>query len=363
MFILDKQKDKAVLTIYGYVGGYYMDMRTVNQAIADVTKSGYTQLDFHFHTYGGDVIDGNLIYNFLAGFNGNVDIYIDGVAASMGSIIMLAGKNKPMISENGFIMIHCPSGGAYGNAEGLKQTAKLLTSMENNFKQKLIECTGKSEAEINLLFDGNDHWFDADEAIAYGLCSGKFSAKTQDIKTLDTTEASQLGAKAVFDRFTALTTNINQNPKKEMDKLSLIARFSLTGVTAESTDEQVLAALESKQKAIQETATAATKKSIEASVDASIAANKIKAEKRENYIARGEKIGIEELNAVFADMNPYASISENIKGDNVSDKDNKGDKPKAYSEYTNAELQAMVKADPAKFKAVYKAEFGVEPEL
>jgi len=276
---------------------------------------------------------------------------------------MLAGKNKPMIAENGFIMIHCPSGGAYGNAEKLKQMAKLLTSMENNFKQKLIECTGKSEAEINLLFDGNDHWFDADEAIAYGLCSGKFFAKTQDISTLDTTEASQLGAKAVFDRFTALTTNNNQNPQKEMDKLSLIARFSLTGVTAESTDEQVLAALETKQKAMQETATAATKKTIEAAVDAAIAAKKITAEKRDSYVARGEKIGIEELNAVFTDMNAYAPISANITGDKGGDNDDKGGKLKAYSEYTNAELQAMVQADSAKFKAVYKAEFGVEPEL
>jgi len=94
MFKVEKLSDKAVLTVYGYVGGYYMDMRAVNSAISDIQESGYKQLDFHMHTYGGSVIDGNLIYNFLAGFSGNVDIYIDGIAASMGSIIMLAGKNN-----------------------------------------------------------------------------------------------------------------------------------------------------------------------------------------------------------------------------------------------------------------------------
>ena len=42
MFKLEKQSDKAVLTIYGYVGGYYLDFRAVNAALEDITKSGFS---------------------------------------------------------------------------------------------------------------------------------------------------------------------------------------------------------------------------------------------------------------------------------------------------------------------------------
>ena len=147
MFLLEKKQDKAILIIYGYVGGYYLDYRNVADAIAEITKEGYKKLDFRIHTYGGFVFDGNLIYNFLAGFKGELNIYVDGVAASMGSIIIMAG-DKIHIAENGFIMIHAPEGGAYGNAKDLEQYAKLLRSMEKNFIKKLKEKTRSEERRV-----------------------------------------------------------------------------------------------------------------------------------------------------------------------------------------------------------------------
>ena len=370
MFNLEKLTDKAVLTIYGYVGGYYMDFRAVSNAINEITKAGYSKLDFRIHTYGGSVIDGNMIYNFLASFKGEVDIYIDGVAASMGSIIIMAGT-RVHIAENGFIMIHAPSGGGHGNAKDFEQYAKLLRSMEKNFKAKLAERTGKTPEEVEEWMDGTDYWFDADECIALGLVNDKFSAKVKDIESLEKGQAAEIGAKAVYDRFAALTVEkpINNKSKSQMDKKDLIARYGLTSVTAESTDEEVLAAIDAKMKAKDDAAAAERKKAIIAAVDGAVTAGKLTKEQKDGYVARGEKLGLEDLNAILGDIQKPDSITKHIidKGAGGSGAAQaKGRENWTWDDYqakASKDLEAMAAKDPETFKALYKAKYGVEPEL
>lgn len=366
MFKLEKLTDKAVLTIYGYVGGYYMDFRNVSAVLDDIAKSGYTKLDFRMHTLGGSVIDGNLIYNFIAGFKGEVDLYIDGLAASMGSIIMLSAT-RIHIAENGFVMIHAPSGGGYGNAKDFIQQAKLLKSMEKNFIAKLVERTGKKESEVAQWMDGTDYWFDADEAVSIGLVDDKFSSKVQLPTTLETTEAAQLGAEAVYDRFVALTHEI-PTINNEMKKQDLIARYQLSGMTDENTDEEVLAAIDAKMQTgadAEARAKAAAKAAVETVIESAVAAGKIPAAKRDEYVARGEKIGVEDLKAIVADMQVYQPITGQIKGGTAgaTADDRKGWTWDDYQTKAVAELEAMPKANPELFKALYRAEYKCEPEL
>ncbi len=370
MFKLEKLSDKAVLTIYGYVGGYYMDFRAVSSAIDEIKKEGFKKLDFRLHTYGGSVFDGHLIYNFLVGFDGELHIYVDGVAASMGFIIMLAAKKENThIAKNGFGMLHVPSGGAHGNAKELEQTAKLLRSMEKLFKAEIKDRTGKSDEEIEAWFDGTDYWFDADELIEHGFVGSKFDPKVKDVESLSTETASNIGAKAVYDRFAALTTKqkpqIN-NSKSEMNKPEVIARYGLTSVTAESTEEEIFAAIDAKMKAKDDAANAERKKAIEAAVEGAITAGKLSKEQKDVYVARGEKLGLEDLNAILADMQKPETITSHLRGGkggsgtpNAARKDWDWDK---YQKEAVAELEAMAEKDPETFKALYKAKWGVEPK-
>lgn len=374
MFKLEKLKNKAVLTIYGYVGGYWMDFRAVHAALAEIAKDGYKQLDFHIHTYGGEVFDGNLIINFIEGFKGETDLFVDGVCASMGSIIATAAT-RVHIAENGYIMIHSPQGGARGVAKQLIQFAKLLTSIEKNFTDRLVKLTKKPAEEVKAWFDGTDHWFDADECIALGLAVDKFSAKN-DLK-LQKTDAQALGAEAVYNKFTAVLQGTPQkpqsftNPKSEMDKKAMIARYGLTGVTEESTDEQVLAALDAKLKAEKDSATAATtaaNKKVISQIVAQAVADKLITDKQvDEYTGHGEKLGADGLKAVLANMKPYEAVASLIQGKGGEVKpvaeDRKGWGWKDYQEKAPEALEGMPKSDPALFKALYKAEYKVEPEL
>ena len=372
MFKLEKQKNKAVLTIYGYVGGYWMDFRAVHAAIAEISKDGYKQLDFHIHTFGGSVFDGNLILNFLESFKGEVDIYVDGVAASMGSIIATAG-NRIHIAENGFIMIHCPQGDVHGTAKQMVQYAKLLTSIEKNFTSRLVALTKKVESEVKAWFDGTDYWFDADDCIAMGIAVDKFTAKS-DVR-LKKEELSEIGAQAAYEKFTALTVEqIPQsftNSKNQMDKKAMITRYGLTGVTEESTDEQVLAALDAKMKADKDAAEAATvaadKKVIAQLIAQAVIDKKITDKQVDSFTQRGEKLGPEGLKALFADMQVYQPVADHIQGKGSEGKPGSEDRKnwswKDYQEKDPQALEQMPKNDPETFKALYKAEYKTEPEL
>lgn len=384
MFRLEKNTDKAVLTIYGYVGGAFLDFRAVENALHDIKASGIKHVDFWCHTYGGDVFEGNLMITFINEFQqagGTVYLYGPGVLASMGMPLAMA-CDKRYIAENGFGMIHAPKGGAYGTAKDMEQTAKLLRSIEKQFRKRLLQVGKKTEEEINEWMDGTDYWYDADELIEMGLFDEKIPSTVKDITTLDKEEIITLGAKGVFERFAALTTPESKNQNnKEMDKKSIIARYGLTTVTEASSDEEVLAAVDAKFKASEDKAKAAEdkaketeKKSIEAAVDSAIEATKISKEKRDEYIARGEKIGLEELNAIFADMQVYETITDKIedKGGNGGSQANADRKNWDWDKWqteaeTNkevkAELEAMPRKDPKAFKALYKGKYGVEPEL
>jgi ATP-dependent protease ClpP protease subunit len=371
MFKLEKLTDRAVLTIYGYVGGAYMDFRSVNAAIDDITNAGYKKLDFRIHTYGGDVFEGNLIYNFIAGFDGEVDFYIDGVAASMGSIIVRSG-GRVFIADNGFQMIHAPQGGGYGTAKQLIERAKLLTSMEKNFTKNLMEATGKPEEEVSKWFDGTDYWFDADECVALGLATGKFSPKVKNIKSLDKSEAMQIGAKATYDRFAATliaeanSTNPLSKKPNEMDKIELIKRYGLTGVTAESTDEQVLAAVDAKVNAGLEESKKATTKMIVAVVAQAVKDKKITKEQTAKYEEMGEKLGVDDLTAMFADMKVYEPITPKLigKGGNGANAEDRSAWTwDDFQAKASTDLEAMQKSDPETFKTLYKAKYDVDPEL
>lgn len=368
MFKLEKQISKAVLTVYGYVGGAYLDYRAISTAVDEVVAAGYTKLDFHIHTYGGAVFDGNIIYNTLASFTakGEIDIYIDGVAASMGSILIMSGTRVHIV-DNGFIMIHKPQGGAHGTDADLISAANLLVSMGKNFTAALAARTGKTPEEVATWLDGTDHWFDADQAIAAGLADDKFSAKTINAPKLSTEEATQLGAQALYERFAASLNSNHQTPNRDMNKEDLIKRYALTGVTAQSTDEEVLAAVDAKMKEGSDAAAAANKTAITAATDQAVLDKKITKEQRDAYIARGEKLGLADYSALLSEMKPYQPITDQLagggQGPSASATDRKGWTWADYQAKAPMELEEMPKKDPKAFTELFKAEYGVEPEL
>lgn len=125
------------------------------------------ELNIYVNSPGGSVFAGLAIYNMLSRNKAKKKVYIDGVAASIASVIALAGDEVYMPS-NAFLMIHNPWTLAIGNAKDLRKVADDLDQIAKGalavYKDNLVE--GVEEATIQTMLD-NETWLNAEEAAKY----------------------------------------------------------------------------------------------------------------------------------------------------------------------------------------------------
>ena len=126
-----------------------------------------TPLNLHINCVGGDVFEGMAIYNVLKKRTAETTVYIEGIAASMGSVVALAADNVVM-AENSLFMIHNAWGGAMGEAKELKKTANLLEKISNEIADIYIKKTNLPYDKVKEMMD-EETWLNADEAFELGF--------------------------------------------------------------------------------------------------------------------------------------------------------------------------------------------------
>jgi ATP-dependent Clp endopeptidase proteolytic subunit ClpP len=155
----------AEIAIYDEIGGWGVTAAEFKREL-----SGYgelSQINVHIHSPGGDVFDGMAIYNLLAQHPARVEVVIDGLAASMGSVIAMAGDHITM-PENAMMMIHRPWSGSMGDADELRRTADLLDKVETNLVSAYTKKSGLSDEEVREMLAA-ETWFTGSEAVERGF--------------------------------------------------------------------------------------------------------------------------------------------------------------------------------------------------
>lgn len=118
---------------------------------------------------GGSVTAGLSIIDTMHHIKPDVSTVCVGMAASMGSLILSQGvKGKRAILPNAEVMIHQPSGGAYGQASDIDITAKHIIKTRDRLNKMLAKATGQTLKKIEQDVD-RDFFMDANEAKKYGL--------------------------------------------------------------------------------------------------------------------------------------------------------------------------------------------------
>lgn len=118
---------------------------------------------------GGSVTAGLSIIDTMHHIKPDVATVCVGMAASMGSMILSQGaKGKRHVLPNAEVMIHQPSGGAYGQASDIDITAKHILKIKDRLNRMLAKATGQKLAKIEQDVD-RDFFMDAQEAKEYGL--------------------------------------------------------------------------------------------------------------------------------------------------------------------------------------------------
>ncbi len=127
--------------------------------------------DIHLYVNspGGYVTSGFAIYDCIKSLNSDVSTICTGFAASMGSIILSAGKKgKRFIQPHARVMIHQPSGGARGQASDIEITAQEIIKTKELSAKLLAKNCGQTFEKIMKDFN-RDHWMGAEESVAYGI--------------------------------------------------------------------------------------------------------------------------------------------------------------------------------------------------
>lgn len=121
---------------------------------------------------GGSVFEGLAIYNAIRR-RGQVTIKVDGLAASIASLIVMAGSRVEMAS-NALLMIHNPWSGASGDSGDLRKQADLLDKAKGAMIEAYSAKSGKTAEEISAIMDA-ETWFTAEEAQQHNLIDGIYA--------------------------------------------------------------------------------------------------------------------------------------------------------------------------------------------
>ncbi len=159
-----KANEPAEVMIYDEIGTFGI---SAEQFVKDFKAIDAKQINLRLNTPGGEVFGSTAIYNAIENHPANVTVHIDGLAASAGSFIAMAGDEVRM-AENAYLMIHNAHGGAFGESKDMRKVADVLDSVSGNMARMYAKKTGKSGAYWRELMN-QETWFTADSALENGL--------------------------------------------------------------------------------------------------------------------------------------------------------------------------------------------------
>lgn len=227
--------DSLVIDITDEIGFWGI---TAKQFAAELKAAGKPKsIVLNLDCPGGDCNDGFTIYDALKNSGADITVNITGLAASMASVIMLAG-NKIRIAENGRVMIHRVTGGAAGNADEMDAAARIIKQFEDRIVGLYVERTGKDEAQIRDLMKAQmGTWFFGQQAIDEGFADELI--KGAKARAFNNAWAHLFTAlpSALFDT----SRNPNPTPSTIQPMKAILALAALAGITVkgDETEDQL----------------------------------------------------------------------------------------------------------------------------
>lgn len=169
-----KSETRAEIIIYDEIGDSFwfesFSVKDFDAKLKDLSPS-IKDLDIRLNSPGGDVFDGVAIYNRIKDFKrkrqGEITVFVDGWAASIASVIAMAG-DRVIMGVGSTMMIHKPMSGKFGNANELQELIDLLDDVEENIINIYKRKVDLSREEIKLMLS-EETWMSAETAIENGF--------------------------------------------------------------------------------------------------------------------------------------------------------------------------------------------------
>ncbi len=162
--IENKSAETATIYIYDEISRWGVAAKEFVKDLNDVTAK---TINLRINSPGGNVFDGAVIHNALKEHAATVNVKVDGLAASIASVIAMAGDSIHMAS-NSMMMIHKAWTYSAGNADEMRKTADLLDKVDETIVTTYANRTAKGVSSIKQMM-ADETWMTADEAKSHGF--------------------------------------------------------------------------------------------------------------------------------------------------------------------------------------------------
>lgn len=190
---------------------------------------GTENINIHINSGGGSVFGGIAIYNMLRRNNAHKTVYVDGLAASIASVIMMAG-DEIVMPKNATVMIHKPSASYFfttKNADDLRKDAESLDTCQEAIMQTYMTKAKVDKEEIEQKVN-DETWLTGEEA-----------AELFDIKVEEANDAVACAGSSMFFCYKNVPTSLTAQGKnaQKKDKQKPLSRQDIKEIFNESFSE------------------------------------------------------------------------------------------------------------------------------
>lgn len=210
------EPEERVLELNGTIAEEsWFDDDVTPQMFKDELFSGNGPVTVWLNSPGGDCIAASQIYSMLMDYPHNVTVKIDGIAASAGSVIAMAGT-KVLMSPTALVMIHNPATTAFGDHKDMSKAIDMLDEVKESIINAYEIRTGLSHTQLSHMMD-EETWMNAKKAIELGFADGLL----EDNKNTEDDEGYMFSASAVERTLINKITKKNpiNNVGRNVDKL------------------------------------------------------------------------------------------------------------------------------------------------
>lgn len=168
------EHERAEITLYDEIGFFGVSASDIRRELDEIDAS---EILLRINSPGGNVFDGIAIYNDLLEHPARVSVEITGIAASIASIIAMAGDDIA-IAENGFMMIHNAWTIALGDQHDMRAVAEVLARIDGSLAATYAARSGTAAEDVAKMMD-EETWLTAAEAVEEKFADRSFG-RTDD---------------------------------------------------------------------------------------------------------------------------------------------------------------------------------------
>lgn len=203
------------------------------------------EVTVYINSPGGYVFEGLEVYNLLRASGRKIKTVLTGLAASMGSIIFLAGDDRVAMTGS-LYMVHKPSGISWGNADEMRKEADLLDKIQGS-----LSDIYKERANIESIdeYINQETWFDTNEMSDLGIVNSSEKPKIKAIYSKETNEGEDMSKiddlKAELEKVNAENAEL----KEKQEEAELEAQIAKAKAETEAMKAKAEAKAEADKKA------------------------------------------------------------------------------------------------------------------